>query len=166
MAENNKTTRIICMFLFLLIMILSILVCVWKVTWTITDRVQWFVTFVAAISIWKADYWGPKVGIWISLINIGYAVIELILIYSLDLRHYSLGMAAVYYNIPLIIMAGISFIICIKLNQAQKLKLKRDVLERKMKPPGKDGNCPKCGFSEIKFVDGVNYKCTRCGEIY
>jgi len=166
MNGNNKTIRIICMFLFLLITILSIMVSVWSVTWTITDRVLWFVTFVAAISIWKADYWGPRVGIWISLINIAYAVIELILIYSVDLGHYSIGMAAVYFNIPLIILAGVAFIICFKLYGVQELKLIKDVEQRRIKPTGKDGNCPKCGFSEIKFVDGVDYKCRRCGEIY
>jgi len=27
------------------------------------------------------------------------------------------------------------------------------------------GNCPKCGNSKLKFIDGVSYKCTRCGSI-
>ena len=27
------------------------------------------------------------------------------------------------------------------------------------------GNCPKCGSSKLKFIDGVNYKCAKCGEI-
>ena len=27
------------------------------------------------------------------------------------------------------------------------------------------GNCPKCGNSKLKFIDGVNYKCTKCGKI-
>ncbi len=27
------------------------------------------------------------------------------------------------------------------------------------------GNCPKCGNTQLKFIDGVNYKCTRCGSI-
>jgi len=40
MNDDNKAMRIICMFLFLLITIISIMVCVWSVTWTIIDRVQ------------------------------------------------------------------------------------------------------------------------------
>ena len=27
------------------------------------------------------------------------------------------------------------------------------------------GNCPKCGNSKLKYVDGVSYKCSRCGQI-
>jgi len=27
------------------------------------------------------------------------------------------------------------------------------------------GNCPKCGNSKLKFIDGVSYKCSRCGTI-
>ena len=166
MNENNKTIRIICAFLFLFITILSILVCVYTLTWTVIDRVLLFITFVAAISVWKSDYWGPRVGIWISLINIAYAGVELALIHSVDLGYYSVAVPAAYHNAPLIIMSGVTCIICIKLYRAQELKLIRDVDQCKIEKPGKDGNCPKCGFNEIKFIDGVDYKCTRCGEIY
>jgi len=27
------------------------------------------------------------------------------------------------------------------------------------------GNCPECGNSKLKFIDGVNYKCSKCGTI-
>ncbi len=27
------------------------------------------------------------------------------------------------------------------------------------------GNCSKCGNNKLKFIDGVSYKCTRCGSI-
>ncbi len=27
------------------------------------------------------------------------------------------------------------------------------------------GNCPQCGNTKLKFIDGVNYKCSRCGHI-
>ncbi len=37
---------------------------------------------------------------------------------------------------------------------------------RKAELPEEYGNCPKCGFNRIKFIDGVKYKCARCGEIY
>lgn len=30
--------------------------------------------------------------------------------------------------------------------------------------PGTE-NCPKCGNSKLKFIDGVSYKCTKCGSI-
>lgn len=28
------------------------------------------------------------------------------------------------------------------------------------------GNCPKCGNDKLKFVDGVVYRCTKCGCQY
>ncbi len=28
------------------------------------------------------------------------------------------------------------------------------------------GVCPRCKCSEVKFIDGVKYKCVRCGFIY
>ena len=166
MSTNHRTLRILCAFLFLFITILSILVCVYTLTWTIIDRVLLFITFIAAISVWKSDHWGPRVGIWMSLINIAYAGIELALIHSVDLGYYSVAVPAVYLNTPLIIMSVITCIICIKLYRVQELKLKRDIEVRKNEKPGENGNCPKCGFNEIKFIDGVDYKCTRCGEIY
>ena len=27
------------------------------------------------------------------------------------------------------------------------------------------GNCPECGNAKLKFIDGVSYKCSRCGSI-
>jgi len=27
------------------------------------------------------------------------------------------------------------------------------------------GSCPNCGNTKLKFIDGVNYKCSRCGNI-
>ena len=27
------------------------------------------------------------------------------------------------------------------------------------------GNCPKCGHAKLKFIDGVSYKCSKCGSI-
>jgi tRNA(Ile2) C34 agmatinyltransferase TiaS len=27
------------------------------------------------------------------------------------------------------------------------------------------GNCPKCGSSQLEFIDGVSYKCKKCGKI-
>ena len=26
-------------------------------------------------------------------------------------------------------------------------------------------SCPKCGNTKLKFIDGVSYKCTKCGSI-
>ncbi len=27
------------------------------------------------------------------------------------------------------------------------------------------GGCPRCGNQKLRFVDGVNYKCSKCGTI-
>ena len=54
----------------------------------------------------------------------------------------------------------------VKLYKVEKIKFKEAVVERNIKRPGPDGNCPKCGFDQIKFVDGISYKCTQCGEVY
>ena len=28
------------------------------------------------------------------------------------------------------------------------------------------GNCPVCGDSKLRFVDGTSFKCSKCGNIY
>jgi hypothetical protein len=27
------------------------------------------------------------------------------------------------------------------------------------------GTCPRCGNNKLKFIDGVSYKCSKCGHI-
>ena len=42
----------------------------------------------------------------------------------------------------------------------KELKRLRNLHERDL------GNCPECGYDKLKFVDGINYKCAKCGRIY
>ena len=167
MNENdNKSIRIICAVLFVLMAILSMMVSLHTVTWVIPDRLLTTLLFATAFSVWKSDYWGPMIGIWVSLIGMGYAVIEMSLIYFIDLEHYSSLVPAAYLIVPLIVMAVITCFICVRLLGVEKIKFKKDGERRKIQSPGTYGNCPKCGFDQIKFIDGVNYKCARCGKIY
>ncbi|MDP6155179.1 MAG: hypothetical protein QGH39_07365 [Candidatus Thermoplasmatota archaeon] len=42
----------------------------------------------------------------------------------------------------------------------KELKRLRSLYERDL------GICPVCGNDKLKFVDGVVYKCTKCGHKY
>ncbi|UCF07247.1 MAG: hypothetical protein JSW28_06225 [Thermoplasmata archaeon] len=50
----------------------------------------------------------------------------------------------------------------INLSQLAERELKRlRILEERSL-----GNCPSCGNAKLKFVDGLHYKCTKCGFVY
>jgi len=162
MDRDNKTMRLVCVILFILMAVLSV------IEFAIAPHISiWLAILMigVAYSIWQSDYWGPRFGFWLSVVNIGYAIYEMIMryeIFAVELW----GWDAAYFNVPLIILAVVTSIICIKLLRVEKVKFREDLEHHKRYPHGRDGNCPKCGFDQIKFIDGVDYKCTRCGEIY
>ena len=162
MADKYKSMRILCAILFILMAVLSV------IEFAISPHISiWLAILMvgAAYSIWKSDYWGPRLGFWLSVINIVYALYEMLVRYGI-LNYDLWGWGIAYLNIPLIILSAVTCIICIKLYRVEKSKFKKAVEQRNLEKPGEDGNCPNCGFDQIKFIDGVNYKCTRCGEIY
>jgi len=44
-----------------------------------------------------------------------------------------------------------------------RLRRMEEIHQEKLGPA--TGNCPKCGNSKLKFIDGVSYKCGKCGSI-
>ena len=164
MAEannNNKAIRIICAVLFIVMAVLSAL----EFTIIYVSLLFAILLLAAAFSIVKSDYYGPRFGIYLSMACSGYAVVEMFLRYQIFLYDMPWGSVATI-NIPLIILGVVTSSICLKLYYVEKRKFARALEQRKIESPGKYGNCPKCGFDQIKFVDGVVYKCKRCGEIY
>lgn len=162
MDDKYKTMRIVCVIFFILMAVLSV------IEFAISPHISiWLAILMvgAAYSIWQSDYWGPRLGFWLSLVSIVYALYEMVAIYGIK-KHNLWGWGIAYFNVPLIILSVITCLICIKLYRVERSKFKKDVEQRKLEKTGEDGNCPNCGFDQIKFVDGVNYKCTRCGKLY
>ena len=159
--NNNKTIRILCAVLFIVMAVLSAL----EFTIVYVSLCFAILLLAAAYSIVKSDYYGPRFGIYLSMVCSGYAVVEMFLRYQVFLYDMPWGSVA-NINIPLTILGVVTSSICVKLYYVEKHKFARDVEQRKIESPVKYGNCPKCGFDQIKFIDGVVYKCARCGEVY
>ncbi len=171
MRNDNMGLRIIGTGLFVVIGILSVvirLILFQGITFSI-GYIIGILGFGAAYSIWKSDYKGPRIGIWLAIANIILALVEISLMYFLEkdyLISTKISVNPLYLDIPTIVISLLTLGICIQLFNVEKEKFKMEIENRDREKPENYGNCPKCGYDEIKFLDGVDYRCTRCGKTY
>jgi hypothetical protein len=130
---------------------------------------------IAGFVIFKEKIWGPILGIICSVYIIFNALISLIL--STALYKSSLtgvigeSLVGLLINLFfLVLVLNIINIIILLYFQKQSSdywKAYYDAtIDEKSISKEEYGNCPRCKCSEVKFVDGVKYKCVKCGYIY
>ena len=125
----------------------------------------------AIYGIFKQKDWGPVMTIIVATLIVVYSIIELAMLQFLPgMYGFSspelLTFFAILFIIPMDGCCVAAALLALKL----KAMMARTVKEIYHPLPGNLpqvlGNCPICGEADIQFVNGVNYRCRRCGYEY
>ncbi|UCF07248.1 MAG: hypothetical protein JSW28_06230 [Thermoplasmata archaeon] len=145
-------------------------------------RIDIVINFIVSFLLVAAGYgllgkkdWGPGMGIVSTVIAVPFTLFELALFYFVfpvymeNLSGLELVTLASLFIIPMDIMCIISFYISHKLRFRLRLSPEKQQMLRERCGTANEqclGNCPICGYDELEYVDGVEFRCAKCGFIY
>jgi hypothetical protein len=134
---------------------------------------------IAGYGLLRKKDWGPSMGMVSTMVAIPFSLIELLLFYFvfpslieewtvLGITAHELVVLGAVFILPMDIFCVVGFFLSRKLKYRSRLSREEiGALGVSQGIKGQSwGNCPVCGYNELEFVNGVKYRCGRCGLLY